>query len=314
MLADAPIFVLGSLMVACSARVSRMPVPGESILAEDLTIEAGGKGLNLALAATRLGVPVNAMFGIGTDLFGDFAQSALADLGLGHAVVHRFSGGTGAGVGFTDAQGENRLAVHPLANALLGAAHVRSAEAEIRKAKLVLAQFEIPDEAICEAFRIARAAGACTLLNPSPFRRLDSNILRNTSILILNRVEAAAASGMNGRYFSAREHAGASGASLLTHGPDLVIVTLGADGAVACRRGEEPVYQPAFLVDVVDTLGAGDAFAGAFAAGIVEGDRLQDALRRASACGAITCMTDGVADALPTWAALESFLGARETT
>ncbi len=300
-------------MVACSARVSRMPTPGESILAENLTIEAGGKGLNLALAATRLGLPVNAIFGIGSDLFGDFAQSALADLGLRHAVVHRFSGGTGAGIGFTDAQGECRVAVSPRANARLGAAQIREAAPAIRGAKLALAQFESPDEAVAETFRIAREAGIRTVLNPSPFRHLDSDILRNTSILILNRVEAAAALGPSEAALSPREYAEAAAAPLLARGPDLVIVTLGADGAVACRRNGPALFQSAFQIDAIDTLGAGDAFAAAVAVGIVERRPLHEAMHRASACAALTCLSDGVADALPTKAALERFLQARST-
>jgi ribokinase len=303
----APIFVLGSFVAACSAKVARLPSPGESQAAEAFTLEAGGKGFNLAVGARRLGADVDGLLAIGDDLFAQIAAPALARAGLPESMLRRFDGPTGSGVGFTDARGENCLAVFPGANLRLSAAEVRDVADAVRQAELVLAQFEIGDAPIVEAFELAHMIGVKTLLNPSPFRAIDPKILTHCTILVLNRVEALAALGLKEERVgpeAMRDHA----AQLMALGPEVVVVTLGADGALLCRRDAAPLYQPAFRVETVDTLGAGDAFAAGLAVSLVDGHGWALALRRAAACGALATRRLGVFDALPTREELENFL------
>ncbi|WP_042445336.1 ribokinase [Azospirillum sp. B510] len=311
------LFVLGSVVIACSAKVDSFPQPGESLRARTLTVETGGKGLNLAVGAHRLGLAVDGLFAVGDDLFGPLAEQALTGAGLSSTMIRRCPGATGAGIGFTNHDGENCLAVHSGANRLLSADHVRAA-AGLRRAALVLAQFEIDDAPIVEAFALARRAGVRTLLNPSPFRRLPAGLLARTDILVANAVEAAQlardlAPGLDagldaGMRSDPLATAAALAVSFLAFGPDLVVVTLGAHGAVACRRGGSPIHQPAFPVTTVDTLGAGDAFTAGLAAGLAEGRPLEECLRRAAACGAIVAGRIGVFDALPSADELERLL------
>ncbi|KAA2242264.1 ribokinase [Salinarimonas soli] len=298
------VFILGSFVVACSAKVGRLPRPGESLGAEAFTVEPGGKGLNLAVGVRRLGLAVDGIFAVGDDLFGQVAPAAFARAGLRSSMLRCFPGATGGGVGFTDATGENCLAVHMGANRLLSAACVESAASALRRADLVLAQFEIPDEPVREAFRVARAAGGRTLLNPSPYRPVAPDILALTSVLVLNRVEAAEMAGALG----AGDGLEGMARALLERGPDIVAVTLGEEGAVAYRRNAPPVRRPAFPVEAVDTLGAGDAFTAGFASGLVRGLPLEECLVRGAACGALVCRSLGVLDHLPTTAALDAFL------
>jgi ribokinase len=102
-------------------------------------------------------------------------------------------------------------------------------------------------------------------------------------------------------------------ATLLGRGPELIVVTLGSEGAVAYRRGAPPLPQPAFPVKVIDTLGAGDAFTAGLAVGLLQGRPLPESLRQAAACGAIVCMEVGVFDVLPNTEQLDFFLVAQET-
>jgi ribokinase len=310
----ASLFVLGSFVVACSAKVPHLPRPGESLRAEAFTAEPGGKGLNLALGAHRLGERVDGIFSIGTDLFAQPAHSAFAQAGLSPSMLRQVEAQTGSGIGFTDSHGENCLAVYPGANLLLSARDIRSIEKAVREADLVLAQFEIGDEPILEAFAVAQGAGVRTLLNPSPFRLVDQRMLEHTSVLVLNRVEAAqfaesSGFGDQGTLESLNDMA----TTLLEQGPELIVVTLGSEGAVAYQRGARPLHQPAFQVNVVDTLGAGDAFTVGLAVGLLQGRPLPDCLRQAAACGALVCMEVGVFDALPNVEQLDFFLAAQET-
>ena len=276
-------------------------------------VEPGGKGFNLAVGSRRLGAVVDGLLATGNDLFGQVAQAALTQADLPQAMLKRYAQQTGAGIGFTDAQGENCLAVYPGANLELSAADVAACSEQISRATMTLAQFEIADAPIIKAFQTARACGVSTLLNPSPFRMIDQRIWENTSILVVNAVEAAQliANLETGRaspppvtWDDAAEIAG----RLLARGPEIVVVTLGAGGALARQREGSTLRQKAFSVDSVDTLGAGDAFTVGLAVSLGEGRTLEDSLYRACACGALVSRKLGVFAALPTAEELERFL------
>jgi ribokinase len=304
------LFILGSFVVACSAKVDHLPRPGESLRASAFTVEAGGKGLNVALGAHRLGAKVMGIFAVGNDFFSQLASSAFTQAGLPSSMLRRFEAATGSGIGFTDTQGENCLAVHPGANLVLSAHEIRSVAPDVRGADLVVAQFETGDEPILEAFALARGAGRRTLLNPSPFRSVDPDILQHTSVLVLNRVEAdemARTYGLEVEQEGPRRHERLA-VALLEQGLEIVVMTLGANGAVAYQRDAPSLHQPAFPIVVSDTLGAGDAFTAGLVEGLLTGRSLAESLRRAAACGAMVCRRTGVFDALPTASELETFL------
>lgn len=313
-MADKSIFILGSFVVACSAKVPRFPRDGESLAAEIVTIEPGGKGLNLAIAARRLGAQVAGLLAVGNDLASAFAAPALARAGLPARMLLNLPGKTGSGIGFIDARGETRLAIDAGVNHAVSADHVRAMADEIAAAALVMAQFEIGDEPIREAFGLARQGGVATLLNPSPFRPIAPDILANTDILIVNETEAQAlAMSMAG--CPAGEDGGPEGfaerlgPTVLTLGPRIVVQTLGPAGAVAVTR-DGVIVQPALPVAALDSLGAGDAFAAAFGVGLAQGLDVPAAMRQAAAAGALTTARTGVFEALPTQGAIAALLAA----
>jgi ribokinase len=312
---SASLFVLGSFVVACSAKVAHLPQPGESLRAEAFTVEAGGKGFNLALGALRLGANVDGIFAIGTDLFSQLAEAAFAQAGLPAGMLRRIGVRTGSGIGFIDASGENCLAVYPGSNQLLTAQDVRLVAQAVQEAELVLSQFEIDDEPILEAFSLARKAGVRTLLNPSPYRPIEPDILKVTSILVLNQIEATCLAGTFG--IDAGDGSPSNlervAAILLELGLEMVVVTLGRSGAIAFQRNGVPLHQPSFPVEAVDTLGAGDAFTAGFSASLIQGRSLVESLRIAAACGAVVCTKIGVFSALPHRTELASFLAVQDS-
>ncbi|GEP08806.1 PfkB family carbohydrate kinase [Methylobacterium gnaphalii] len=291
------IYAIGSFVVACSVKVARLPRAGESLDADAFVAEPGGKGFNLALAAHRLGAVVDGVFAIGGDPFAAVAVSAFEGAGLATDMLLKRSGSTGAGIGFIDKAGENCLAVSLGANRELAAEDV--APAKIGDCNLVMATFESPDAPIAAAFAAARSRGIRTLLNPSPSRPIDAQILAHTSILIVNRVEAVDC-GIDIADETTLER-------VMQAGPEIVVVTLGKDGAVAFSRCEPPRWQAAVAVTAVDTIGAGDAFSAGFAVTLLQGGSIEEALTRAAACGAITAARFGAFDAFPTAFELERF-------
>lgn len=277
-----------------------------------VTIEPGGKGFNLAVQARRLNATVDGIFAVGDDLGARLAREAFAKAGLAETLIRTVPGATGAGVGFTDAAGETCLSVAPGVNLSLAADHIRSCRGDIARSTMVLAQFETSDAAIDAAFAVARSAEIPTLLNPSPYRPIDESILANTTIIIVNDSEARACAQQLGSTRSDGESWGeAIAPALLARGVEIVVATHGAAGATAITA-DALLRQPAFAIDAVDTLGAGDAFAATLAVSLSAGLCLQDALQRAAAAGALTSLHDGVFAALPDAHLLADFLSGRQ--
>ncbi len=308
------VFVVGSFVAANSAKVERLPNAGESLLASAFVLEPGGKGFNLIVACERLGAEVAGVLPVGDDFISQLAASALERTGLPEAMLCRSPGPTGAGIGFTDAAGDNCLAIFPGANGRLARRDILERAVMIEAAAVTLAQFEAPDEPIIAAFEIARRAGKMTLLNPSPYRTIPPELLDLTSILILNETEAESlVADISGKAIdldpSNLERALNPLASILAGlGIPTVIVTLGAAGALLFCGKDQPIQFPAFKIQSIDALGAGDAFAAGIATTIAEGKSWREALRIASACGAMVAARWGVLDALPRREEVEAFL------
>ncbi|HEX7873753.1 MAG TPA: ribokinase [Sphingobium sp.] len=298
-----PIFVLGSLVAACCARVARCPEPGETLRATDFLLEPGGKGFNVALAAHRLQVPVDGLFAVGDDLPGALMRASFARLGLREEMIETVGVPTGAGVGLIQADGENRIAVFPGANEALTAAHVAAREHRLRDAAVVFAQFEVSDEPIAAAFALARAAGIATILNPSPYRPISPEILAATDIMIVNENEAA-------QLARDCDSPGSFDRLAAVLAPRTLIVTRGAQGALVWIEGEHRLEQPGLVVDVVDSIGAGDAFAGGVIAALARGLGLATALQWGCGAGALAVVQMGLIDALPDVPALDAVIRA----
>jgi ribokinase len=307
-----PIFVLGSFVAACSVKVGRFPRPGESVLADGFTLEAGGKGFNCAAALRKLDVAVDGLFATGDDFFADFAAAAFARMDVPAHALRRFAGATGAGVGLVDPSGENVIAVYPGANGLLSPDDVAKVRDRIRQSRFVVAQFEIADAPIAAAFAAAKEFGVATVLNPSPYRVIAGDIWSATDTLVVNETEAGQLAGDWNASLdeTARDRHGRwapVARALLAGGLSTLVVTFGQHGASAWS-GAHAIHQPAFAVECVDTIGAGDAFLAGFLAEIWTGNGMPMALRSAAACGALATTRCGLLDALPDRPMLAAFL------
>lgn len=307
------IVVLGSFVQACCWKVARLPAAGETFTASALSIEAGGKGLNVAIGARRLGAQVDVILGIGEDDAGDQLLHRLRQEEIGADHVWRLAPQSGYGAGFIAEDGQNAIAVYPGPNLLLTAEHIAHAEAAIARADLVYGQLETSVAAVDAAFRIARRAGVRTVLNPSPWQTLPHTLLENTDTLIVNEVEAqhlfALGQSLSGSLAECAATLQSSLDSFWSQWPvPLLVVTLGNLGSLAFDR-QGLIYQaPAFPIGAVDSVGAGDAFASGFCVELCKDRPLDHALRVGNACGALVTSRLGVLDALPHQAALETFL------
>jgi ribokinase len=289
--------VLGSLNMDISVAVRRLPAPGETVLGSGAVIAPGGKGANQAVAAARLGGAVRMIGCVGDDEFGRMARSALEAEGVDAGGVRAVGGSaTGLALITVDAAGENVITVAPGANGQVGDAEVAAALSAAPD--ILVLSAEIPPEVLTEVLAGARAAGVACLLNLAPAPPEAAGLLAGpgeAGWLVVNESEAAA---VLGHAVVGLSEASAAARELHDFGARHAVVTAGPDGAaLASPAGDELV--PGLVVDSVDSVGAGDAFAAALAVAVAAGVPERDAVRAACAAGATATTRRGTQDALP---------------
>jgi ribokinase len=307
--ADQPVVtVVGSYNVGLTMTVPRFPVPGETVVGENFAEGPGGKGANQAVGAARLGAAARFVGRVGEDRYGDRALELFEAEGVGAgAVVRDPEAATGAGFVVVREDGENEITVAPGANDRLDADDVAAAADRIaggddlRQADVLLVGLEVPDDPVIAAVEHAVDAGVPVVCNPAPARELPAAILEGTRVLTPNRSEANV---LAGREPDADTDPEAVARGLLAMGPESVVVTLGAEGAVVVENGAVTrVTAPD--VEAVDTTGAGDAFNAAFAVALAGGADPVGAARVGCRAGALATTTPEVIPALPRRADME---------
>ncbi len=298
--------ILGIFAADLVFRASRQPAIGETLLGSGFQMSPGGKGSNQAVAAARAGASVTFISKIGQDAFGGMALTAWENEGIVPRVVRSPDELTGAaGIFVNEASGENAIIVVPGAAATIGAAEVDAAADAITASKVFVTQLEQPLAVARRGLEIARQAGVVTLLNPAPAAPLPDDIYPLCDYVIPNESEAASLTGLT---VSSADEARRAGDILLKKGAGAALITLGAKGAVFHTR-ERSVFLAAFFAGrVVDTVGAGDAFVGAFAAGLARDFDPFYAARFASAAAGISVTRNGAAASMPVRAEIERLL------
>lgn len=298
------VVVVGSLNVDLVVGLERMPAPGETVMGETLERHAGGKGLNQAVAAARLGALVSMIGAVGSDDAGAWLRGIVEGEGIEATAIVTAEGPSGTALIEVDQTGMNRIVVIPGANAALTPAHVTEAIRSMDDVAIVLTQGEVPLDAIAAAMAAGRACGARTILNPAPVRDYPESLLALVDFLVPNEHEAAHLSGLP---TSSLVDANEAAEHLTSQGVPHAIITRGARGAVwMSPSGSGSVA--AYRVSPVDTVAAGDAFCGGLAAALAAGETLAEALRWASAAGALATTVAGAVPSLPTRAAVEQLL------
>lgn len=286
----AKIVVVGSFNLDLITYVERIPNVGETVTDGEFQTMPGGKGSNQAVAAARLGADVTFIGCIGDDRFAQIGFDLWRDCGIQtDYVIQAENTATGTALILVDAKGENLIAVAPGANRKLAITHVDAVKDVIASADVVMAQLEVSLEVVEHAFKLARQHHTPTLLNPAPVRGDLDSLLSLADIVTPNEGEAAMLK-----------------AKLMS--PDQTIVTtLGAKGA-EWRKGDERHTIPAFPVDVIDTVGGGDAFNGGLAVGLAEGKTLDEAVRFANAVAGLAVTKRGAASSMPQRTDVDTFL------
>jgi ribokinase len=305
------VIVFGSINMDLVARSPRLPVAGETLRGHDFFTAAGGKGANQAVAVARLGIPTQLVGRLGADNFGRELLAKLQASGVDTgAVLVDEAAHSGVAAIAVGARGENHIIIVPGANGRVNEEDVGRLSDLLPGAAALLLQFEIPMPAVVAAARAARQAGVQVILDPAPAIEMGnfaSVLYPLVDIITPNEIEAGQLVGFA---VDGQETAAKAAAALLQQGVGTAIVKLG-DRGVFCATQEEAFFVPAFPVQAVDTVAAGDAFNGAMAAALASGRPLREAVVWGAAAGAISATIAGAQPSLPDRETFDTFLRAR---
>ena len=292
------ITVFGSINLDLIGRVSRIPLPGETVPGSSFSTAPGGKGANQALAAKRAGAMVRLVGAVGKD---NMAEQALALLKAGNVdltAVRHLDQQQGVAMILVDDAGENVIGILPGANGAMTPDDADKAVGNLSSKDVLVVQQEIPQAATMRALGLARLNGSTSILNTAPFLDTTAAVAGTASIVVANETEfALLAGGTVGDLRTAMD-------LWATSRKQTIIVTLGPDGAIAATP-ETMLHVPALAIEPVDTVGAGDTFVGYLAAGLDAGLDLEGAMQRAAVAASLACLKPGAQPAIPTAAEVD---------
>jgi ribokinase len=298
------LMVFGSINADLIVQAQRLPQAGETLLGTQAHVSPGGKGANQAHAAALYGAPT-ALYGmVGRDAQ---AAPALALLEAGGVDLSGVGVATGqpTGLAFVTVgpAGENTIVVVPGANRELLAEQVP--EAALQAGGMLLLQLETDVNETIALARRARQAGCRVLLNVSPVPERFELPPGIADILVMNRLEVLQL--CRGMPSLAREWLDTARDAAHRWQAEL-LVTLGKDGAVFIGRDGSLHRAAAHDIEAVDTTGAGDTYVGVFAAALLEGQPVPQAMEAAASAAALACLRPGVQVAQPSRTEIEDEL------
>lgn len=282
-------------------RVERFPQPGEKVPASEFVTIGGGCSANSAVAIARLGG--RAMFagpvGDARDAASNQILAGLAAEGVDHSHVVRVDGGTASvSLIMLDGTGEKMISTRP--GDRLRSVGPRDAGAAISGVDVLLVDNRVPGfvTPLCEA---ARAANIPVVMDFDKKTTGNDPLIAMGTHVIASAEALCSTTGVRDPREALRAYA--------LPAAKLFAVTDGPNGCYWLEQ-DNVRHLPAFKIDAVDTLGAGDTFHGAFALALAEGRQTADAFRFASAAAAIKCTAFGGMNGAPSRAEVDAFLRA----
>lgn len=293
----AEILIVGSAVVDFVFATDEMPTEARKYRAAHAEVVGGGCAANAAVAVSRLGGTARLGARLGQDQMGDLVLTDLQSEGIQTELVQRSAGGMSSFSSiYVDRHGERQLMNFRGSGLTEDTGWVRNAPTP----DAVLVDTRWP-EAAYEALKLARDAGVPGVVDGEP--PIDPRLLEMASHIAFSRDGLLSLSAETDLALALTELS-------CTHSA-WMCVTDGENGTFYAHQGTTG-HVPAFKVDVVDTLAAGDVWHGAFALALAEKQDEPAAARFANAAAALKCTTFGGRKGCPDRNAVETFI--KETT
>lgn len=288
------IIVVGSANADLVIHSARMPKLGETLVGSHFQTNAGGKGLNQAVAIAKLGGNVSFLGAVGDDTNGRFLRNTLEEYGVAFEGFIAESAPTGTAL-ITVVGGDNFILLDSGANSALTPEVIREKSQLIAQSDFCVLQLEISIETVWEICKTAKENGTKIVLNPAPFKQLPKDIYSFVDYLVPNEHEAEALTGI---CIDSEASAIKAIEQMKSLGVKNVVITLG-DRGCAYTDGDQVVFYPAETVTAVDTTSAGDCFIGALVTALSQNKPVSEAIAFATKAAAITITREGAAKSIP---------------
>ena len=295
------IIVVGIFVVDLSFKSSKLPKPGETIIGDSYNIGPGGKGSNQCVAIARAGGDVSFIARIGDDQFGKMGLHLYESENVGiEGLIITKDEKTGSATISIDSNGMNSIIVVPGAASGLTNEMVDQKSNLFKESSILLTGFEIPLDVVRYSLKMAKSNNLKTILNPAPHFNINRETYKLVDYLTPNEHEASALTNID---IKTVDDARIAGKKICELGVGTSIITMGEKGVLCTRNSldNEGLHLPSIKLKdrVIDTVGAGDVFNGAFATALSEAINLEEALLFANKAASISVTKIGAALSSP---------------
>jgi len=288
------VLVVGSLNMDMIVAVNSIPRMGETVIASTMEKYLGGKGANQAVACSRFGAKTYMIGAVGEDEEGKMLIKSMESncIDITGIKVDK-NEKTGMAWITVDKKGENAIVVISGSNRTVSKEDIDANEELFHEADIILLQLEIPTDTVEYAINKGKENGCRIILNPAPAVNLSPELLSKVDIITPNESEldilTSCIEGTD-RLEKARK--------LIEYGIENVICTLGEKGALLVNKYRHTEF-PGYLVNVVDTTGAGDCFNGVLAAELANNESIENAVKSAVKASSISVTKKGAQSSMP---------------
>ena len=291
----AKVIVFGGINMDLFAYIPRSTRQGETITASSIEFYLGGKGANQAVAAARLGAEVAFVGTVGNDEFGEKLIKMISSENIDTSLMYCKAGQTGTALINVLENSNNEVISYPGANKFTKASFIN--ESFLCEAEIIICQMEVNEEETFNLFKRAKKNNCTTILNLAPYKKISTQILTFTDILIVNETEFSELSGIELSLINEDVNIDPINSLKLLKSIDL-IVTLGKRGILIFSNGNK-TFIAGEKVNAIDTVGAGDCFVGALGYGILNGKDLLTASKLANKAASVSVTKKGAAASMP---------------
>ena len=291
----AKVIVFGGINMDLFAYIPRSTREGETITASSIEFYLGGKGANQAVAASRLGAEVAFVGTVGKDEFGEKLIRMISSENIDTSLINSKAGQSGTALINVLENSNNEVISYPGTNKLSQHAYID--EGSLSEAEIIICQMEVNEEETFNLFKRAKQKNCKTILNLAPYKKIRSEILTLTDVLVVNETEFSELSGIELNLINEDINIDIINSPESLKSIDL-IVTLGKRGVLIFSKGNK-TFIAAEQVKAIDTVGAGDCFVGAMSYGILNGKDLLSASKFANKVASISVTKKGAAASMP---------------
>ncbi|BBH25032.1 ribokinase [Paenibacillus baekrokdamisoli] len=290
------IVIVGSLNMDIVVSTDRLPRSGETLTGHSVHYIPGGKGANQAVCCAKLGADSTMIGLVGDDWFGTKVIDSLNANGVDTSYIQTLESASTGVASITHMKEDNTIIVVPGTNGMLTEAELQDLEQLIQEDDILLVQLEIPIQTVFTALRMAKQIGAVTILNPAPYTTLSDELLELVDYITPNETEFEQ---MIGRTFSGESSLEQAISDWQNQRSAMMIVTRGKHGCSYFLHEDVVTVTPP-EVNVIDTVGAGDAFNGGLAYGLMSGWSISHCIEFAIQVSAAAVTRFGAQDGMPT--------------